>query len=112
MKYRRPASRAPGVSSVGTICAATLSTSAPCSAEKNPSLPGLPDLATFWACSCAARIAGHCEASQAEPSPVAEPAKNDRREAPCFLGIFLQPRPKTLSLDIYGVKARRAPPTP
>src|ERR1700676_5676587 len=87
MKYRHPAARAPRVSSVGTICAATLSTSAPCSAEKNPSLPGLPDLATFWACSCAARIAGHCEASHAEPSPVAEPAKNDRREAPCFLGM-------------------------
>src|SRR5271166_5418050 len=78
------ASRAPGVSSLGMICAVAASISAACSGEKNSSLAGWPDCATLWAWLWAARMPGQLVASQAET----EPARKDRREAP---GLFMLP---------------------
>ena len=72
-----------------------LSISAACSAEKNPSLPGCPDWATCCACSCAASMPGQLDASHAELKPVAELARNDLREAPCFFGVRLIMVPRT-----------------
>ena len=47
MKLMTRASRAPGVSSVGIICAAIASTSRACAGVKNPNFIGLPDWAAF-----------------------------------------------------------------
>src|SRR4249919_1928397 len=80
MKNTTPASRAPGVSSVGMICAATASTSAASTALRNDSLasPG------SWEAACASweacAISGHPTGRAAAPRAATMNWSSDRRE--------------------------------
>ena len=80
MKWTTPASRAPGVSSVGTICAATASTSAASAALRNDSFAPSATPAAACASSMACAIQGQVKGVTAVATMPAMAWTSDRRE--------------------------------
>src|SRR5215467_11290603 len=80
MKKTTPASRAPGVPSVGIIRAATASISAACSRVKYSNFGGSANCDECCACRAAARMAGHLAVTHAAETAVVLLNRNFRRE--------------------------------
>src|SRR5215469_7804638 len=80
MKKTTPASRAPGVSSVGIIRAASASISAACSGVKYSNFGGSANCDECCACRVAARMAGQLAVTHAAETAVVLLNRNFRRE--------------------------------
>src|SRR6267378_2363203 len=79
MKYKTPASRAPGSSSVGMMHAEMASISVACSGVKNSSFGGLAACAALWACFEAETSAGQFAEIHAALMPVPARRRKLRR---------------------------------